>query len=159
VTSWSVNLVRLPFSSSQKVKVSLSTKSSKTWKAPRTAPAHDLLLLRRMHHLDREAPANRSAADGLTPETLRTCRCNVLNDQDGGLVCVVVSLAHDPQRLVPEVDRVTDAPVRHSGAQRRRVGALAVRRLQPEQESSHPVLLSGAGRLYQSMVGGLVALR
>ncbi len=64
---------------------------------------------------------------------------HVFNDQHRRSVCIFVSTAHNPQRLVPEVDRVSRLPVGNDGAQCRRLCRLALDRLQPEQELSHPI--------------------
>jgi hypothetical protein len=64
----------------------------------------------------------------------------LLHDQHRGSVGVVIALPDHYERPMPEVDLVTEAPVRDGAFERTRLGGIALHRLEPEQKTSHPVL-------------------
>jgi hypothetical protein len=71
---------------------------------------------------------------------------NVLDDQDGRLVGVVVSLSNDAECPPADEDRVAGAPARFGRLESRRVSHGAVLGLEPEQESTASLRFGGAGR-------------
>ena len=58
----------------------------------------------------------------------------------GGWSAIVVTAAQDSKCPLPDVNRVPRLPVGNRATERRRLGRLAVHRLQPEQKPCHPVL-------------------
>ena len=59
----------------------------------------------------------------------------ILHDQHRGRVGVVVTDANHAHRPVAEVNRLARSPVRHRATERRRLGRLAVMRLELERET------------------------
>src|SRR6478752_6565781 len=74
---------------------------------------------------------------------------HVLNDQNGRLVGVVVSLAECSKNAPAEMDRVARRPSPEPRSMGRRLGGRAVCCLEPEKKPSHPILPvpTGGGRL------------